>query len=122
MRFKAILAEAARKRYPLSILLMVVGALAIPFTYLFVHFGLELTSLWWTVLSIGLGVIVGCAVIGLGSIVEDVHDISMHTMGYDLELGDVEIEAYDEDEEAPEAEDAEEAPQIEPEGDAPDEA
>ncbi len=122
MRFKAILAEAARKRYPLSILLMVVGVLAIPFTYLFVHFGLELTSLWWTVLSIGLGVIVGCAVIGLGSIVEDVHDISMHTMGYDLELGDVEIEAYDEDEEAPEAEDAEEAPQIEPEGDAPDEA
>ena len=122
MRFKAILAEAARKRYPLSILLMVVGVLAIPFTYLFVHFGLELTSLWWTVLSIGLGVIVGCAVIGLGSIVEDVHDISMHTMGYDLELGDVEIEAYDEDEEAPEAEDAEAAPQIEPEGDAPDEA
>lgn len=122
MRFKAILAEAARKRYPLSILLMVVGVLAIPFTYLFVHFGLELTSLWWTVLSIGLGVIVGCAVIGLGSIVEDVHDISMHTMGYDLELGEVEIEAYDEDEEAPEAEDAEAAPEIEPEGDAPDEA
>lgn len=122
MRFKAILAEAARKRYPLSILLMVVGVLAIPFTYLFVHFGLELTSLWWTVLSIGLGVIVGCAVIGLGSIVEDVHDISMHTMGYDLELGEVEIEAYDEEEEAPEAEDAEAAPEIEPEGDAPDEA
>lgn len=122
MRFKAILAEAARKRYPLSILLMVVGVLAIPFTYLFVHFGLELTSLWWTVLSIGLGVIVGCAIIGLGSLVEDIHDISMHTAGYDLELGEVEIEACDEDEEAPEAEDAEAAPEIEPEGDAPDEA
>ena len=94
MRFKAILAEAARKRYPLSILLMVVGVLAIPFTYLFVHFGLELTSLWWTVLSIGLGVVIGCAMIGLGSLVEDIHDISMHTAGYDLEMGDVEIE-YD---------------------------
>ena len=31
MRFKAILAEEARKRYPLSILLMVVGVLIIPF-------------------------------------------------------------------------------------------
>ena len=118
MRFKAILAEAARKRYPLSILLMVVGVLAIPFTYLFVHYGLELTSLWWTVLSVGLGVIVGCVVIGLGSLVEDIHDISMHTTGYDLELGDVEIEAYEEDEEA----EAAEAPEIEPEGDAPEEA
>ena len=65
MRFKAILAEEARKRYPLSILLMVVGVLIIPFSYLFVRFGLELTSGWWTVLGIGVGVIVGCAMIGL---------------------------------------------------------
>ncbi|MBR1820128.1 MAG: hypothetical protein IJ769_00750 [Clostridia bacterium] len=96
MRFKAILAEAARKRYPLSILLIVVGVLTIPFSYLFVHFGLELTSGWWTALSIGIGVIVGCAVIGLGSLVEDIHDISMHTVGYDLELGEIE-EEYHED-------------------------
>ena len=119
MRFKAILAEAARKRYPLSILLMVVGVLAIPFTYLFVHFGLELTSLWWTVLSIGLGVVIGCAMIGLGSLVEDIHDISMHTAGYDLEMGDVEIEYDEEEEEAGEGEAPEE---VEPEGDAPEEA
>ncbi len=111
MRFKAILAEEARKRYPLSILLMVIGVLAIPFPYLFVHFGLELTTVWWTVLSIGLGVILGCVIIGLGSLVEDVHDISMHTVGFDLELGDEEYEDIDEDapEDAPEA--AEAAPE-----------
>ena len=127
MRFKAILAEEARKRYPLSILLIVIGVLVIPFTYLFVHFGLKLTSVWWTVLSIGVGVVLGGAMIGLGSLVEDIHDISMHTVGFDLELGDVEIEAYDEEaaeeeayaeEAAAEGEpapDGEEAPQESPE-------
>ena len=103
MRFKAILAEAARKRYPLSILLMVIGVLAIPFPYLFVHFGLELTTIWWTVLSIGLGVILGCVIIGLGSLVEDVHDISMHTVGFDLELGEPDEEDFEDEGEAPEA-------------------
>ena len=112
MRFKAILAEVARKRYPLSILIIVVGVLVIPFNYLFVHFGLELTSTWWTVLSIGVGVVVGCSMIGLGSLVEDIHDISMHTAGYDLELGELPEDAYDEEETdaeqvAPEAQDAE---------------
>ena len=48
MRFKAILAEAARKRYPLSILLIVLGILIIPFPWLFIRFGLELTGAWWT--------------------------------------------------------------------------
>ena len=97
MRFKAILAEAARKRYPLSILMFVVGVLAIPFSYLFVRFGLELTSPWWTVLSIGVGLIVGCALIGLGSLVEDIHDISMHTVGYDVEFTELPEEAYADD-------------------------
>lgn len=91
MRFKAILAEEARKRYPLSILLMVVGVLAVPFTWVFMRFGLELTGTKWTLLSIGLGVLVGCAMIGLGSLVEDIHDISMHTVGFDLETGEIEI-------------------------------
>ena len=111
MRFKAILAEEARKRYPLSILLIVVGLLAIPFPYLFIHFGLELGGTWWTILGIGLGVILGCVIIGLGSLVEDVHDISMHTVGFDLELGDVEVEEYDEEEEMPK--EAEAAPEEE---------
>ena len=97
MRFKAILAEQARKRYPLSIMLFVVGVLTIPFAYLFVHFGLELTSIWWTVLSIGLGAIIGCALIGLGSLVEDIHDISMHTVGFDLELGDLPEGEYEDE-------------------------
>ena len=113
MRFKAILAEAVRKRYPLSILLMVIGVLAIPFPYLFVHFGLELTTVWWTILSIGLGVILGCVIIGLGSLVEDVHDISMHTVGFDLELGELDEEDYEDEEDAPEAEN--EQPEAEPE-------
>ena len=104
MRFKAILAEEARKRYPLSILLIVVGILTIPFPYLFIHFGLEQTSAWWTVLGIGLGVILGCAIIGLGSLVEDIHDISMHTVGFDLEVGEIELEEGEEDELPPEAE------------------
>ena len=97
MRFKAILAEEARKRYPLSILLMAVGVLVVPFSYLFVRFGLELTSGWWTFLGIGIGVIVGCAIIGLGSLVEDIHDISMHTVGFDLELGELDEEDIDEE-------------------------
>ena len=101
MRFKAILAEEARKRYPLSILLMVVGVLAIPFTWLFMRYGLELTGTMWTLLSLGIGVIVGCAMIGLGSLVEDIHDISMHTVGFDLEMGEIEI-VQDEEAEAPE--------------------
>ena len=97
MRFKAILAEAARKRYPLSILLIVVGILITPFPWLFIHFGLELTGAWWSALGIVVGIVVGCALIGLGSVVEDVHDVSMHTMGYDLDFGDYEIEEEDEE-------------------------
>ena len=116
MRFKAILAEEARKRYPLSIFLMVLGVLVIPFSYLFVRFGLELTSTWWSILGVGVGVIVGGAMIGLGSLVEDIHDISMHTVGFDLELGDEMFEDYDEEEmpdedvDAPESEHEEGAP------------
>ena len=108
MRFKAILAEAARKRYPLSILLMVVGVLVIPFPYLFIRFGLELTGGWWTALGIVLGIVIGCAIVGLGSLVEDIHDISMHTVGFDLELGELSEDECDEplpEEEEP-AEDA----------------
>ena len=112
MRFKAILAEEARKRYPLSILLIVVGLLAIPFPYLFIHFGLELLDFWWSALGICIGIVAGCLIVGLGSLVEDIHDISMHTVGFDLELGEVEMEEeYDEAEEAPE--EAEAAPEEE---------
>ena len=99
MRFKAILAEAARKRYPLSILLMVVGVLFVPFPFLIVRFGLELRGIWWDVFSIALGIVSGCVVIGLGSLVEDIHDIAMHTMGYDLELTEVPEEEPDDSEE-----------------------
>ena len=48
-----------------SILLIVVGLLAIPFPYLFIHFGLELGGTWWTILGIGLGVILGCVILFL---------------------------------------------------------
>ena len=90
MRFKAVLAEAARKRYPLSIMLIVIGVLVIPFPYLFIHFGLELTEFWWSALGICTGIVVGYLIVGLGSLVEDIHDISMHTAAYDLEIGDPE--------------------------------
>ena len=85
MRFKAILAEEARKRYPLSVLLMVMGVLVMPFPYLFIHFGLELLDFWWSALGICIGIVAGCLIVGLGSLVEDIHDISMHTVGFDLE-------------------------------------
>ena len=86
MRFKAILAEAARKRYPLSIMLFVISVLVVPFPYLFIRFGLELTSAWWTAFGIVLGIVVAGLVAGLASLVEDIHDISMHTVGFDLEV------------------------------------
>lgn len=89
MRYKAILADLARKRYPLSIMLIVIGVLVIPFPYLFIHFGLELTNFWWSLFGICGGIVSGSVIIGLGSLVEDVHDISMHTVGYDLEIGEM---------------------------------
>lgn len=107
MRFKAILAELARKRYPLSILLIVVGILVIPFPYLFLRFGLEQTEVWWSVFGIVLGIVIGCVIIGLGSLVEDIHDISMHTVGYDVEFTELDEEEEDEEEEAPAEETAE---------------
>ena len=89
MRYKAILADLARKRYPLSIMLIVIGVLVIPFPYLFIHFGLEFTNFWWSLFGICSGIVSGSVIIGLGSLVEDVHDISMHTVGYDLEIGEM---------------------------------
>lgn len=105
MRYKAILAELARKCYPLSIMLIVIGVLVIPFPYLFIHFGLELTNIWWSLLGICSGIVTGSLIVGLGSLVEDIHDISMHTVGYDLEIGDV-SENEEEEEYAPEEEGA----------------
>ena len=103
MRYKAILAELARKRYPLSIMLIVIGVLVIPFPYLFIHFGLELTNFWWSMLGICSGIVTGSLIVGLGSLVEDIHDISMHTVGYDLEIGEA-LENDEEEEYAPEQE------------------
>ena len=97
MRLKAILAEAARKRYPLSVMIIIIGILVIPFPYLFIHFGLEQVDIWWSLLGICLGVVLGALIIGLGSLVEDIHDISMHTMGFDLELGELPEEDFDEE-------------------------
>lgn len=129
MRLKAILADIARKRYPLSILIIVVGVLVIPFPFLFICYGLELAGAWWAILGIVTGIVTGSIVIGLGSLVEDIHDISMHTMGYDLEFGeidvdDVEPEAEDEPEDAHENEDtgkAGEPVEADAESDAPSE-
>ena len=103
MRYKAILADLARKRYPLSIMLIIIGVAIIPFPYLFIHFGLEFTNFWWSLLGICIGVVNGSLFIGLGSLVEDIHDISMHTVGYDLEVGDISEDDYLEDAEADEA-------------------
>ena len=110
MRYKAILAELARKRYPLSIMLFVIGILLIPFPYLFIHFGLEFTNFWWSLLGICIGVVNGGFFVGLGSLVEDIHDISMHTVGYDLEFDGIPEEEFEQEEdvEATQQEHAEE--------------
>ena len=102
MRFKAILAEEARKRYPLSIMLFVISVLVLPFPYLFIRFGLELTSAWWTAFGIVLGIVVSGLLAGVASIVEDVHDVSMHTVGFDLEWTEADDEDEVPEEEAPE--------------------
>ena len=100
MRYKAILADLARKRYPLSIMLIVIGVLVIPFPYLFIHFGLEFTNFWWSLFGICGGIVSGSVIIGLGSLVEDVHDISMHTVGYDLEVGEMPEDMIEDEAEA----------------------
>lgn len=102
MRFKAILEQEARKLYPISILIFVVGLLQIPGSYLLVHFALGLKTVWWTVLSILFGLLVCCLMTGLASIVEDIHDIKMHTAGYDMEFSEYEYEDEDLPEEEPE--------------------
>lgn len=112
MRYKAILADLARKRYPLSIMLIVIGVLVIPFPYLFIHFGLELTNFWFSLLGICGGIVSGSVIIGLGSLVEDVHDISMHTVGYDLEIGEIPEDMVDD--EAQEADAVQEADEAQP--------
>jgi len=115
MRYKAILADLARKRYPLSIMLIVIGVLVIPFPYLFIHFGLELTNFWFSLLGICSGIVSGSVIIGLGSLVEDVHDISMHTVGYDLEIGEIPEDMVDnEAQEADAVQEADEAQPAEP--------
>lgn len=112
MRYKAILADLARKRYPLSIMLIVIGVLVIPFPYLFIHFGLELTNFWFSLLGICSGIVSGSVIIGLGSLVEDVHDISMHTVGYDLEIGEIPEDMVDD--EAQETDAVQEADEAQP--------
>lgn len=109
MRYKAILADLARKRYPLSIMLIVIGVLVIPFPYLFIHFGLEFTNFWWSLFGICSGIVTGSVIIGLGSLVEDIHDISMHTVGYDLEIGELPEEGYEQAEESDESQKDEKA-------------
>lgn len=113
MRYKAILADLARKRYPLSIMLIVIGVLVVPFPYLFIHFGLEFTNFWWSLFGICSGIVSGSVIIGLGSLVEDVHDISMHTVGYDLEIGEVPEEMTDHEVQPEAAEDEAHADTIE---------
>ena len=71
----------------IGIMLIVIGILIVPFPYLFIRFGLEKVEIWWSLLGILIGVFSGCLLVGLGSLVEDIHDISMHTVGYDLEFG-----------------------------------
>ena len=100
MRLRATFYDEALKLYPLAVLINVVGVLLVPGMFCLFRFGLLLSSLRWTFVSIGLGVIACCVMLALGSLVEDVHDIKMHTMCFDLEEPVPEAEA------APDAEQA----------------
>ena len=131
MRLRAIYSEEARKPYPIAILIDVVGVLLVPGVFLAFRYGLELTTPWMTAISIGLGLVLCCVMIGLGSIVEDVHDIMTHTIGYVVEedeaLSETDLTAAYEGyadalgEEAEYAEEAEDSGdgQPDPEGEAP---
>ena len=85
MRLRATFYDEALKPYPLAVLINIVGILLVPGTFLLFHFGLGLTSMRWTFVSIGLGLVACCVMLALGSLVEDVHDIKMHTMCFDVE-------------------------------------
>ena len=120
MRLRATLFDEALRLYPLAVLINVVGVLMIPGMFCLFRFGLLLTSLRWALVSIGLGIVACCVMLALGSLVEDVHDIKMHTMSYDLVALLDEEDMVDDTEGAEEADAqaAEEAPEAEAEPEA----
>ena len=85
MRLRATFYDEALRPYPLAVLINIVGILLVPGMFFLFRFGLLLRSLRWTLVSIGVGLIACCVMLALGSLVEDVHDIKMHTMCFDLE-------------------------------------
>lgn len=85
MRLRATFYDEALKPYPLAVLINIVGVLMVPGMFLLFRFGFNLASARWTFVSIALGLIACCVMLGLGSLVEDVHDIKMHTMCFDVE-------------------------------------
>lgn len=109
MRLRATLYDEALRLYPLAVLINVVGVLMIPGMFCLFRFGLLLTSLRWALVSVGVGIVACCIMLALGSLVEDVHDIKMHTMSYDvMELIDeADIDAVND---AAPLDEAEEAP------------
>lgn len=109
MRLRATLYDEALRLYPLAVLINVVGVLMIPGMFCLFRFGLLLTSLRWALVSVGVGIVACCIMLALGSLVEDVHDIKMHTMSYDvMELIDeADIDAVND---AAPLDDVEEAP------------
>lgn len=120
MRLRATLFDEALRLYPLAVLINVVGVLMIPGMFCLFRFGLLLTSLRWALVSIGLGIVACCVMLALGSLVEDVHDIKMHTMSYDLVALLDEEDMVDDTEGAEEADAqaAEETPEAEAEPEA----
>ena len=84
MRLRATLYDEALRLYPLAVMINVVAVLLVPGMFCLFRFGLLLTSLRWALLSLGLGIVACCLMLALGSLVEDVHDIKMHTMSYDV--------------------------------------
>lgn len=115
MRLRATLYDEALRLYPLAVMINVVGILMVPGMFCLFRFGLLLTSLRWALVSLGLGIVACCIMLALGSLVEDVHDIKMHSMSYDVvELVDEEdlvddTKAEAPNEESPEAAEAETA-------------
>ncbi len=85
MRLRATFYDEALRPYPLAVLINIVGILLVPGTFCLFRFGLLLNSMRWTFVSIGVGLIACCVMLALGSLVEDVHDIKMHTMCFDVE-------------------------------------
>jgi hypothetical protein len=89
MRLYPVFGYAADRRYPLAVIINVIAVVNILIAALGSYFVLVLllhAPEWAGVLGgLFIGFSSGAVLLALGSLVEDVHDIRLHTAGYNVE-------------------------------------